>query len=193
MMSFVLHQYYEDNNWNFPKYLLSMCQLAVESLACLEFPFTDMFRCFQKKGEGEKSRALTYTILGLLAGIPMLFIIILLLAGADAVFRNMVITLLDDIKIGNVVGIFLMFFCVCLGSYCLIGALCRHRIPEENSEPRKINPIPAITVMVMLAAVYILFCGIQIFSLFLGKCSCPKAIHGHLMQEKAFSSCWLYV
>lgn len=172
-VTFLLHQYYEDSKWSLPEYLIGIWELIVESLACLELPFSDMIRYFKRQDGSEKSNRIRYVLLGLIAAVPLLILVLFLLAGADAVFRDMIVTVISKMNIWNVFCILMMLFGAYLGSYCVIGALTRHRIPEAQKETKKYNAIPAVTALAVLTMVYMLFSGIQIFSLFLGKMQLP--------------------
>lgn len=170
---FLLHQYYRDENWNFFKYLQAVGELAAESLSCLEFPFRDLAAYFRRGEENEKKKNLRYLLLGFLIAVPLLLVIILLLSSADVVFQNLVWRVLGGLDFWNLFLIVLLAGAVYLASYAIICALARHRIKEETAPSKQKNPIPAIPVTGLLAAVYVLFCGIQITYLFLGNRQLP--------------------
>ena len=144
---------------------------------------------FREKGKVNKK--VWYGLLGVVIALPIVLIAAGLLSSADAVFRKMTTDFMNWIRPGNifnvVIGVTFLFFT----SYALTSYLCKRSIPEEVKDRRKGEPVLAITIMSLLSLLYLLFSGIQIFGLFLGKMQLPEAILTHSMQERAFSSCWL--
>ncbi len=172
MMSLLLDQYYDTSAWKLGKYLGSILVLCCTSLTELFKPFSDGAAYF-KEHEDQKNKPVWYVLLGLLVAVPVLCVVILLLAGADAVFRSLADRILNGINFGNVMNILFRIAFLFLAAYALTSCLCAKRLKEEVKDRRRGEPIPAITVTALLSLIYLLFSGIQIFGLFLGKLKLP--------------------
>ncbi|MDE6184576.1 MAG: hypothetical protein K2G39_03985, partial [Lachnospiraceae bacterium] len=87
----VLHNLYKDKDWNIPKYLGSIITLVFTSLVFLFRPFTDFYAFLneQKKQNHRFGGKGKYVFSGVLIAIPLLFVILLFLYEADAVFSNL--------------------------------------------------------------------------------------------------------
>lgn len=173
MMSLLLKQFYDTAQWKLGKYLGS---IVVMSIACLgEFgrPFSDMAGYIKKK-DGKQNKTIWYAILGVLIALPLLAIVIGLLAGADAVFRNMTDTLLDGVNFDNIFQVTVQVMFLYFAAYMMTAYLCKHSLSEQVKDRRNGEPVLAITITGMLSVIYLLFSGIQIIYLFLGKMSLPE-------------------
>ena len=171
MMSLLLKQFYETANWKLGKYLSAILQLIFSSLGEVGRPFTDGAAYLRGR---KKDSKIWFAVLGLAVGLPLLLFAASLLSSADAVFRQMTKDFFDWLRpayIWNVVfRVVFLFF----ASYLLLAYLCRHSIREEVKDHRKGEPVLAITVTGLLSLLYILFSGIQIFGLFLGRMQLPE-------------------
>ena len=173
MISLLLNQIYNTGKWQLGKYLKSIFTVTFAGVGELVRPFTDARGYHQAKGRTKKNKGL-YVVAGVGAAIPLFFIIALLLYSADAVFRKVIDIILEYLNIQNVFLILLMIFLMFMASYCLLSYLCKQSIAEEVPDRRKGEPVFAITVNVILTAMYLLFCGIQFFYLFLGNMQLPE-------------------
>lgn len=147
-------------------------------------PFSDGKAYFREKGKVNKK--VWYGLLGVVIALPILLIAAGLLSSADAVFRKMTTDFMNWIRPDNIFNVVIRVTFLFFTSYALTSYLCKRSIPEEVKDRRKGEPVLAITIMSLLSLLYLLFSGIQIFGLFLGKCSCRRAILTHSMQERAF-------
>lgn len=172
MMSLLLKQYFETSKWQLGKYVGSICELVVLSFGELGRPFTDGAAYGKRTKKPDKR--FWFFALGLLIGIPLLLIVLLLLASADAVFRQMTRELLENINFASIVNVLFRIVFIFFASYALTAYLCKKRIREEVMDMRKGEPILAITVTGMLTILYLWFSGIQIMGLFLGKLQLPE-------------------
>ena len=157
VMCLLLNQYFDTKKWNLGKYVGSICQLVVMSFGELGKPFSDGKAYFREKGKVNKK--VWYGLLGVVIALPILLIAAGLLSSADA----------DNI-FNVVIRVTFLFFT----SYALTSYLCKRSIPEEVKDRRKGEPVLAITIMSLLSLLYLLFSGIQIFGLFLGKMQLPE-------------------
>nr|MDE6016794.1 DUF4173 domain-containing protein [Acetatifactor sp.] len=173
MMSLLLHQFYDTAKWNLGKYLGSIFLMVFASIGELGRPFMDAARYF-KKHEGRKNKNLWYVLLGIVIAAPLLLIVIALLSSADAVFRQMADRLLKGIRIGNICNILFRICFLFFASYLLTAFLCKRTLKETVKDHRKGEPVLAITINGMLTVIYLLFSGIQIIYLFLGRMQLPE-------------------
>ena len=124
-------------------------------------------------------------VIGIAVSIPILCIVGVLLLCADAVFYQMFCDMFDWVlqwhipewlSNGEVFRVLLMVVICFVYTYGML-AFCRKRQSQEEavqeSRPQW-DAYVAITAAVLITALYVLFCGVQIFGLFLGKMSLPK-------------------
>lgn len=117
-------------------------------------------------------------LLGIAVSLPLLLIVLLLLSSADAVFYQLAKDFFDWLKpaesAADVVNVLFRIGFIFFASYQLLAYLCKHSIKEQVKDKRNGEPVLAITVTGLLSAIYLLFSGIQIFGLFLGKLQLPE-------------------
>lgn len=185
LLSGLLHLFYEDKEWGLPEYLSAIGQAAFGALGHFTRPFEDrMVWKSQRKGkekQDEKNAVLKYVFRGVLAGLPLLVIVMLLLASADSVFEHLFERIFDvfDIYgkldgIGDIIGICFMTLAVYLLSYGLLVKLGSKSVSISSGKRQTGEPVVAITVNAMLGVVYLVFSMIQILYLFMGRLSLPK-------------------
>ena len=172
VMCLLLNQYFDTKKWNLGKYVGSICQLVVMSFGELGKPFSDGKAYFREKGKVNKK--VWYGLLGVVIALPIVLIAAGLLSSADAVFRKMTTDFMNWIRPGNIFNAVIRVTFLFFTSYALTSYLCKRSIPEEVKDRRKGEPVLAITIMSLLSLLYLLFSGIQIFGLFLGKMQLPE-------------------
>lgn len=172
VMCLLLRQFFDTSKWNFGKYTGSICQLIIMSFGELESPFKDGRSFFQKRGKGNKK--LWYGLLGALIALPILLIVAGLLSSADVLFREMTLNFVEWIKPLNIINIFARIIFLFFAAYAMTAYLCKRCIREEVVDRRTGEPVLAITIMSLLSLLYLLFSGIQIFGLFMGKMQLPE-------------------
>lgn len=173
MMSLLLKQYFDTSKWGLGKFLQSIFHLAIASFGEIARPFQDAAG-YRKARNGKIDKRVWAAGLGLLAGVPLVFVVLLLLASADVLFRQMTDGLLEAVNFGNIMNIVFRIIFMFLASYCLTSYLCRKRIRKEVKDKRTGEPVLAITVTSMLTVLYIVFSAIQIEGLFLGRMKLPE-------------------
>ena len=171
MMSLLLKQFYDTAQWKLGKYLGSIFVMVFASIAELERPFQDASRYVKQRGKGNKT--VWYALLGAVLAVPLLVIVIALLASADVFFRQMTDRMLSGINLENLFEIIFRVLFVFFAAYLLLAYLCKHTLSEEVKDCRRGEPVLAITITGLLSVIYVLFSGIQIFGLFLGKLQLP--------------------
>lgn len=171
LICFLIHQFCEDKNWDFGKYLGSVLISCFGAVGKMAQPFRDGNE-YRKEKEGFGKGM--YVVLGLCVGIPLVLVAVLLLMSADAVFRQVIDKFFEGINIGDFFGVFFLVVAVFFFAYGLLVWFFEKNLSEEVKDKRTGEPILAITVTSVLTFVYLLFCGIQIFSLFLGNMELPE-------------------
>ncbi len=183
----LLHDAYEDQNWTVFRYLGSLWNLAVATMAHLFAVYPEIFRSLKerqkKKENGDKRNGKgIYVILGILLGLALLCLILPLLLSADAVFDRMLGSVLnfflDDI-LGNIMipakfsRIAIKFLWGLMLFFGLYSAVKKRKTQAEEKDLRTQEPILAITTLAVIGIVYLLFCLVQISYLFIGGFNLP--------------------
>ncbi|MCM1089247.1 MAG: DUF4173 domain-containing protein [Butyrivibrio sp.] len=173
MMSLLLKQFYDTSNWKLGKYLGSIFRLVFAGMGEFASPFADCARYFRSR-EGKQNKNLWYALLGAVLAIPLLAVVIALLSSADAVFRQMTDSVLQGVNFGNIINVIFRIGFMFFASYLLTAYLCKHTMSEQVKDHRNGEPVLAITVTALLSVIYLLFSGIQIIYVFLGKMELPE-------------------
>lgn len=169
---FLIHQGYSDHCWDIEKYITSIVLLWFQALASLPLPFSYTVGLWKKVKQG-RSRNVLLLLGGFAAGIPAVVYLGYLLSDADAVFKMiMEEVVLDFFNPYTIFCVILMIVCSALTVCCLLGSVCSMSLPEVK-EPKRHNPLAAISFTAMIALLYLLFCGIQVIYLFAGKGKLP--------------------
>lgn len=173
-VNLMLHQYLDDSRWNFSKFLLAIGQCLIETTACLGRPFSDGAAWRVKAVQaGKKDGKGRYVALGILTAVPLTLLVLALLVSADAVFRDLFVRVFRHINILSILCILFLLAFSFFASYCFMAMLNSRVIKEECRENRNQEPVLAITFTCVLAALYLVFCTIQIVYLFMGQMQLP--------------------
>ena len=173
LMSFLLKQFYDVTDWKLGKYFEGMMCMIFGSLGELARPFQDG-AAFVRKKECKHNATVLYGLLGLLIGLPVLLAVTALLSSADAVFRQVAQGVIQSLRLGNVFPICVRIAGMFLVVYLVIAFLCEKTLGGSVADLRKGEPVVAITITALLSFVYVLFSGIQIVYLFLGRMQLPE-------------------
>ncbi len=173
MISMLLNQMYQTNQWKLGKYLASICLTVIYSLEEVVRPFVDFSAYIDKIRKNKNSKTI-YIVIGSLIAIPMFIIVLALLSSADAVFRELVNNILGGLNIFNLIHIVVMTVFMFFASYCLLSNLCKKELSEEVKDKKKWEPVLAITITSLLSVLYLVFSGIQIIYLFIGQMQLPE-------------------
>lgn len=184
VMSLLLHQFYDTSKWKLVKYLKSIIEVIFCSLGELVSPFEDAAEYF-KKSEN-KNKNVWYVALGLIISIPIIVIVLLLLSGADAVFREVTNSILENINVGNILNLIFRICFIFFSTYFLIAYMCRKTINEDVKDKRTGEPVLAITITSLLTVIYLFFSGIQIIYLFLGQMKLPDGYTYAIYAREGF-------
>ena len=177
LLSFILmiHTIYLDKTWNFPKYLGAILETVGTVCACVFRPFSDMVSYFdaQKQLKTGKKSYFIPVLIGIVITIPVLLIMTLLLASADAVFSDMLHNLFYAFNFVTIFQITFLTILVFFVSYAVYAALCTKKVKEDVNDHRVLEPVIAIIVTAALAVLYLMFSVIQILYLFIGNMQLP--------------------
>lgn len=121
----------------------------------------------------ELSQTRRSILMGLLLGLPLLTVVIFLLSSSDAVFSRLVtdrFSFLENLGIDEVIGHGLTMLC---GAFYFFGYLWSFRYEAGDEAPAEakgkgLEAVTALTVMLLLLAVYLFFTAIQFTYLYGG-------------------------
>ncbi|MBD5504222.1 MAG: DUF4173 domain-containing protein [Lachnospiraceae bacterium] len=172
----MLHTFYQNKDWNFPKYFCALGQTIGIALVCVSRPISDMISYFdtQKKSKTGKKSYFLPVLIGIVIMIPTLLFVTILLASADAVFADIFSRILKAVNLETIFGTFFMTLVVFFASYAFCAAFSMKEVKEETTDHRFLEPIIAIIVTVALSVIYLLFSVIQILYLFIGNMQLPE-------------------
>lgn len=193
----MIHQLYDDHAWGFLDYtknfflligtwIFSFGELFRKNSETYPHPESgktdqtvDNF--VKSPAEGKKllknKKQLKQIALGCAAAFCLLLIVLPLLLSSDAIFRELfqrmfafvnLIRLFRGIDAANIVGIVLTFLLGTISLYTFFAGMFRKNLePVKENRQGSINSVTGITFAGILAAVYVLYSGIQILFLFL--------------------------
>lgn len=165
----MLHNAYDDNLWRISKYSASLIALFFGIIGNLFTPFTHYARYKKEHESPTEKSSLKYICIGLLITIPLLFIILLLLSSADLIFGNMIENLFHSIAIsGKSIKMLFIFFIILLLTYSCLYTNYHKTFDETQADKKEGEPLIGITFTSIIAAVYLLFCAIQVLYIFSG-------------------------
>lgn len=176
--SFLIHQFYEDITWSFPRYFGSICRLVFGAVKEIFSPYQDFFSflmCREKKKDGK----IKYAAIGVGIGLPLVYVVLCLLSSADLMFEHLFtkkfLLWIRQISIwDNMFGILWKLFIGFGIGYGVFAFLEKRSLPVKEGSAGKGEPLVGVIVTAMLAAVYLLFCGVQIIGLFGGMVRLPE-------------------
>lgn len=193
----MLAQFFEEREWNAFSYVVYLLSLFFRSVGCLLQPFRDMKRYFNKEVKGQSKvdrKTAGFVILGIVCGFGALMIIFPLLLSSDMIFNRFFGNLFDVFSFAGItpnmrkaIQIFLMILTGFASIYAFFNASSTADFPlkPERKTPY-FHPAAGIAFSVMIAAVYLVYSGIQIVYLFLGR-GLPEGI---TYSEYARSGFW---
>jgi hypothetical protein len=163
----LLHQLHEDGKWEFAEHFGKMIGMLFYGFASIPMPFVDSIR-YMKRTRFFKNDRVRNVFLGLLLSVPILWLLIVLLSGADILFSDMTIKIFTTFFSPTIfiIGILILFgFFSC---YCILCGAAAQTRQKERTGYRKGNSAIAETVMFLICIVYAVFCGFQFLYLFAG-------------------------
>lgn len=179
-MTALIRFFCNESEWGVGKYISALLEICISTIF-----FADKFFKDQKsnkmlgKSRIKINKNVKYVITGIIFAIPFLVIVIALLSSADVIFENVIDnvfgTFTNSLEISwDMVGFLLLTFFVMIIVYGLMYKLSVHGIADYEKSDKKYEPVVGITFCASLTAVYLLFSGIQILSLFIGSSMLPE-------------------
>ena len=189
----ILESFHDSIPWKLGNWGKALLHLLFGSISQIFKPFEDgywSYKLQEKKREvtpeskGRKQKIL-YVLLGVGLSIAVLFLITLLLGSADELFGKMISNVWDVVlswKLpefltnGDIPKSLWMTLCSFMGIYGLLTYSGKRRYIENAVKITTVEweAVVAIAFLSLFALVYCLFCGIQIFGLFLGRMTLPE-------------------
>lgn len=173
---FWIHQCYQEESWNIGKYTSAVGQLMVQIVSLIFVPFRH-FSVYITSIKDEKYKNVLLVCKGVVLAIPLVIVAALLLSVADLVFQDILSSLIISFFDFDVLVPFIIRFLIgSVMAYALICAISGKGINEELKDKRRKEPVVAITALSMVGIIYIMFSGIQIVYLFMGKGTLPEGV-----------------
>lgn len=173
---FLIHQFYEDLAWNIGKYTGAVIQYICVVIGTIPTPFAHAAR-YTKTSRNAGGKNALIAAAGVCASIPFALIVILLLGDADAVFAQIVIGLFNDIfNFRTLMAIIVKTLAAAILFYCILCSRYAKSISEQIKDHRNGNPFLAVSFLAILVLAYLLFCGIQVYYLFLRQGTLPESM-----------------
>lgn len=189
----ILQSYHDSICWKLGTWGKVLMHLLFGSISQIYRPFEDgywNYKLAERRKEvtperKERKRKLTYGVLGVGLSIPVLFVLMILLGSADALFYELICKVWDTLfswslpeflTSGDLGGILWMLACSFAGMYGLLTYSGKRSYIENAVKTTSIewDSFIAIAFLSLIIVVYCLFCGIQIFGLFLGWMELPE-------------------
>lgn len=156
----------DDRAWGFGKNIAAMLEMTFSPILYIDRSCRD-YAAMGKKEKREKNGSVKYVIIGALIAVPVLFVVVVLLASADAVFFRVVNNIVGDIHItGDIILFPLFVLCVFVYVYGLAVKMSTEGIDNNIKDRRTKEPVIGITFTGILTFVYLVFSVIQIMYLF---------------------------
>lgn len=172
LICMLLYNYFDVRGWGFWQYAGSILGAVCGALGQVAEPFSDGAAYFHGAREKKKSRGI-YILLGLVIALPILAVVTGLLYSADAVFAQVLRETLN-LNPATICLVMLFFLFAFFSAYCGMRYLGKKELDISCKERTRWEPLIAITVTLLVSVVYLMFSGIQIFGLFLGKMALPQ-------------------
>ena len=164
----MIHQFYEDENWNFPAYIKRLFLLFGTMAASVLYPFSHGTG-YLYRTQNKKKQTVAAVVIGFFVALGILCIVLPLLLRSDVVFAKIFGQILKYINFGNLIGIGVTIVLGFILAYSFFAALCKYNFPNENKRKiRYFNPVIGITFTSIVSVIYLLYCLIQIIYLFIG-------------------------
>lgn len=172
LICMLLYNYFDVRGWGFWQYAGSILGAVCGALGQVAEPFSDGAAYFHGAKEKKKSRGI-YILLGLVIALPILAVVTGLLYSADAVFAQVLRETLN-LNPATICLVMLFFLFAFFSAYCGMRYLGKKELDIDCKERTRWESLIAITVTLLVSVVYLMFSGIQIFGLFLGKMALPQ-------------------
>ncbi len=174
LLLFLLENYCETKNWEFANYVKEFFATIGKSLSSMMDVYADTVS-FAKAPKKKEATTKTYIGIGVLICIPLLLVVLALLASADAVFKTALLAIIpEEITVELVFGVIAFFLASIMFSYAGMKYFYFRTTDAATKEVVKKEPLVGITILIPMLLVYAIFCGIQVYFLFLGNGTLPE-------------------
>ncbi len=174
LILFLLENFCETKTWEFSNYIREFFTTIGKSISNMMDVYSDTVS-YAKSPKKKEATTKTYIGIGVLICIPLLLIVLALLASADAVFKTGLEAIIpEEITFDFVCGVILFFLVVMMFSYAGMKYFYFRTTDVAGNEIVKKEPLVGITILIPMLLVYGIFCGIQVYYLFLGNGVLPE-------------------
>lgn len=201
----LLQTWHDVSGWSIAAHLKGLFYLGIGTISRIFMPLYDKGaakKLMLLKGEKkavdntDKKHVIVCVAIGLVISIPLVCILLLLLGSADIVFYNLIRDLLtfqiDADLVSFVWDVVSAAFCCLVMFLFAYGAFCYCNDPDAvknvddmaAKKEKGFDTYIAATISVLVCAIYLLFSGVQIFGLFMGRLKLPE---GYTYAEYARS------
>jgi len=190
--TYLLELFYDVTGWNSAAFLKALGYAFVGGVSMMFTPFAEGKAFFKVRREQQekapmdkkKKEMLSAIVIGLVLAIPIVCILLLLLGSADVLFGDMLENIVEcitewelpDLFDEDFVGFWMTFLLVFLFGYGIITYINKKDtiLKETARKGQRANPYIAISCSGVIAFIYVIFVGIQIFGLFMGALTLPE-------------------
>ncbi len=184
IVTLLLNEFADTSGWDIGKLLKEVFAAPFMAFAMIYTPFTDGAAFWGRRDKGKAGYG-GRILLGVLASVPVLFILGLLLTSADAVFENMFINFFNAINLNNVVRVVLMLVFGFFSAYCGIRYMGAGVFAKKTAHDGCDDVVPA-TVLTLVSVMYLAFSAVQIIYLFVGGFTLPEGMTYAMYARRGF-------
>lgn len=169
LMTSMIQQLYENNDWSFQKYIVSILVLIGKIITSFITPVTDGIQYKKVKAKGDdKHKYLASILIGSACAVCFLIIVLPLLILSDEIFAGFFGQFLNILRFDRAIAITFTFLFGFFLMYSFLSAISKFAVKhEQNKKAPEINTVTGITFTGILAGVYMFYSVIQILFLFL--------------------------
>ena len=177
-MVFMIHQFYDDNVWNFPAYVQRIFILMGTTVQSVPYPYWHGGWFFSKNKNVGRNNTFIAVVTGFIVALGILCVTLPLLLSSDIMFSKLFGEILSYINFSTIFWICFTFILGFTLPYAFFIALCRYNFPEGKERRMKFfDPVTGITFTSIVSLIYLVYCAIQIMYLFLGmKAGLPEYV-----------------
>lgn len=174
MILLLLENFCDTKDWEFLNYVREFFATVGKSLGSMMDVYTDSV-AYIKSPKKKEMTAKSYIGIGVMICIPLLLVVLALLSAADAVFKTVLEAFIpEEITFSFVCGVILFFLVTIMFSYAGMKYFYHRTTDVEGKEFIKKEALVGITILVPMLITYAIFCGIQVYYLFLGHGTLPE-------------------
>ena len=171
---FLVSHFLDTRDWDIGMFFSQIFISILMIIPFLELPIANYLKMFTVKEEDKKSK---YVFAGILASLPVLFVVLFLLSSADMVFASIFKGFFESFVFdGKFISTGFLIFVGMFCSYSLVGYITSDDIKKRTSQntKKKAEPLMAVSFLSVISVVYFVFSFIQIFYLFMRNLKLPN-------------------